>query len=313
LTDIIEYLQEDPEDTPENTLPVVDVPYDRRPNLEELGIIEIERGICQDTFENRAILRRSMLKWSPVFDDQTGAATNLIIARSIEQDKERALISINNKKQLLSDPGNVNSDFLTGLDLLLDDEALKICPPWVVGATRNWLKEQEDGGPKSAKRSPLGLPGRCRMTKTDGTRCQLWNSGRIKDDGLCRIHLGSTRRTANNVEIARQKISQASTYAVDVLEELMETAISEPVKLKAATEILDRAGVRGGVELNVDIKTTDRSPAEILAERLARLEAVASMRTSELIADGVQVTEVYSITDVTPKPEDGLDPDARNE
>jgi hypothetical protein len=312
LTDIIEYVQEDPEDTPENILPVVDVPYDRRPNLEELGIIEIERGICQDTFENRAILRRSMLKWSSVFDDQTGAATNLIIARSIEQDKERALISINNKKQLLSDPGNVNSDFLTGLDLLLDDEALKISPPWVVGATRNWLKEQEDGGPKSPKRAPLGLPGRCRLTKTDGTRCQLWNSGRIKDDGLCRIHLGSTRRTANNVEIARQKISQASTYAVDVLEELMETAISEPVKLKAATEILDRAGVRGGMELNIDVKTTDRSPAEILAERLARLENVASMRASELITDGVQVAEVYSITDVTPKPEDGSDPDARN-
>ena len=312
MTDIIEYIDEGPEDGPENITPIVDVPYDRRPNLEELGIIEIERGICEDTFENRAILRRSMLKWSPVFDDQTGAATNLIIARSIEQDKERALISINNKRQLLSDPGNVNSDFLTGLDLLLDDEALKISPPWVVGATRNWLKEQEQGGPKSEKRAPLGLPGRCRMTKTDGTRCQLWNSGRIKDDGLCRIHLGSTRRTANNVEIARQKISQASSYAVDVLEDLMETAISEPVKLKAATEILDRAGVRGGMELNIDVKTTDRSPAEILAERLARLENVASMRASELITDGVQVTEVYSITDVTPKPEDGSDPDARN-
>ena len=312
MTDIIEYIDEGPEDGPENITPIVDVPYDRRPNLEELGIIEIERGICEDTFDNRAILRRSMLKWSSVFDDQTGAATNLIIARSIEQDKERALISINNKKQLLSDPGNVNSDFLSGLDLLLDDDAIKISPPWVVGATRNWLKEQEQGGPKSDKRAPLGLPGRCRLTKTDGTRCQLWNSGRIKDDGLCRIHLGSTRRTANNVEIARQKISQASTYAVDVLEELMETAISEPVKLKAATEILDRAGVRGGMELNIDIKNTDRSPAEILAERLARLENVASMRASELITDGVQVTEVYSITDVTPKPEDGSDPDARN-
>jgi hypothetical protein len=312
VSSAIEYLEEDSEDNLENRIPVVEVPYDRRPNLEELGIIEIERGICEDTFENRAILRRSMLKWSPVFDDQTGAATNLIIARSIEQDKERALISINNKKQLLSDPGNVNSDFLTGLDLLLDDEALKISPPWVVGATRNWLKEQENGGPKSEKRAPLGLPSRCRMTKTDGTRCQLWNSGRIKDDGLCRVHLGSTRRTANNVEIARQKISQASTYAVDVLEELMETAISEPVKLKAATEILDRAGVRGGMELNIDIKNTDRSPAEILTERLARLEAVASMRTAELIADGVDTAEVYTITDVTPKPEDGSDPDARN-
>jgi len=311
MTDIAIY-EEDSEDSPENITPIVDVPYDRRPNLEELGIIEIERGICEDTFENRAVLRRSMLKWSPVFDDQTGAATNLIIARSIEQDKERALISINNKKQLLSDPGNINSDFLSGLDLLLDDDALKISPPWVVGATRNWLKEQEQGGPKSDKRAPLGLPGRCRLTKTDGTRCQLWNSGRVKDDGLCRIHLGSTRRTANNVEIARQKISQASSYAVDVLEELMETAISEPVKLKAATEILDRAGVRGGMELNIDIKNTDRSPAEILAERLARLENVASMRASELITDGVQVAEVYSITDVTPKPEDGSDPDARN-
>jgi hypothetical protein len=309
VSEIVEYFEE--EDTPENIIPIVETPYDRRPNLEELGIIEIERGICQDTFENRAMLRRSMLKWSPVFDDQTGAATNLIIARSIEQDKERALISINNKKQLLSDPGNVNSDFVTGLDLLLDDEALKIAPPWVLGATRNWLKEQEEGGPKSAKRAPLGLPGRCRMTKTDGTRCQLWNSGRIKDDGLCRIHLGSTRRTANNVEIARQKISQASTYAVDVLEELMETAVSEPVKLKAATEILDRAGVRGGMELNIDVKTTDRSPAEVLAERLARLEAVASERTTQLVNDGVDVTEVYTITDVTPKPEDGSDQDAR--
>ena len=312
MSEVIEYFEEGPEDGPEITTPLVDVPYDRRPNLEELGILEIERGICEDTFENRALLRRSMLKWSPVFDDQTGAATNLIIARSIEQDKERALISINNKRQLLSDPGNVNSDFLSGLDLLLDDEAIKISPPWVVGATRNWLKEQEDGGPKSAKRAPLGLPGRCRMTKTDGTRCQLWNSGRIKDDGLCRIHLGSTRRTANNVEIARQKISQASSYAVDVLEELMETAISEPVKLKAATEILDRAGVRGGMELNIDVKTTDRSPAEILAERLARLEAVASQRTIQLVDSGVDSSEVYSITDVTPKPEDGSDPDARN-
>ena len=310
MGDVAPYFEED--EAQEKTTPLVDVPFDRRPNLEELGILELERGICEDTFENRGVLRRAMLKWSPVFDDQTGAATNLIIARSIEQDKERALISINNKKSLLSDPGNINSDFVTGLDLLLDDDALKISPPWVVGATRAWLKEQEEGGPKTDKRAPLGLPGRCRMVKTDATRCQLWNSGRIKDDGLCRIHLGSTRRTANNVEVARQKISQASSYAVDVLEDLMETAISEPVKLKAATEILDRAGVRGGMELNIDIKNTDRSPAEVLAERLARLEAVASLRTAELIKDGVDVTEVYTITDVTPQPEDGADPDARN-
>jgi hypothetical protein len=66
------------------------------------------------------------------------------------------------------------------------------------------------------------------------------------------------------------------------------------------------------MELNIDVKTTDRSPAEILAERLARLEAVASERTIQLVDSGVDATEVYSITDVSPKPEDGSDPDARN-
>jgi hypothetical protein len=30
------------------------------------------------------------------------------------------------------------------------------------------------------------------------------------------------------------------------------------------------------------------------------------------VSEGVEVTEVYTITDVTPKPEDGSDPNARN-
>ena len=33
MTDISLFEEEGPEDGPENTLPVVDVPYDRRPNL----------------------------------------------------------------------------------------------------------------------------------------------------------------------------------------------------------------------------------------------------------------------------------------
>ena len=58
MTDIVPTDYEDEElESPENTIPLVDTPYDKRPNLEELGIIEIERGICEDTFENRAILR----------------------------------------------------------------------------------------------------------------------------------------------------------------------------------------------------------------------------------------------------------------
>jgi len=310
MSEITTYLEGPEEDDPELKTPVIDQPLDRRPNLEELGIIEEQRGVCEDTFENRQILRRSMLRWTALFDG-LGNATNLIVARSIEQERERAIISLAGKKALLSDPGNNNSEFLGGLDLLLDDEAQKVVPNWVMGATRAWLKEQEEGGPQSDRRQPKGLPGRCRLTKTDALRCSLWHSGRIKDDGLCRIHLGSTRRTANNVELARQKISQASTYAVDVLEDLMESAVSEPVKLKAATEILDRAGVRGGMDLNIDLKSNGRSAAEILTERLARLEEVAIRQSVQMIENGVDATDVYVVTNVEPKPEDE-DPDARN-
>lgn len=308
-----EILPAGPEDTPEKTFPIVDSPYDKRPNLEELGIIEVERGVCEDSVENRRMLRHAMLKWDYVFDSN-GSATGLIAARSIEQQRDRALISINLKKPLLLDPGNINSDFLTGLDLLLDDEASKAVPGWVIGATKAWQKEQETGGPVSSRRQPAGLPGRCTMIKTDGLRCQLWHSGRIKDAGLCHMHLGSTRRTNSSVERAREKVSQISIYAVDVLEELMETAQSEPVKLKAATEILDRAGVRGGIEIGVDVNVNERPAGEILKERLDRLRAAAAEQVIISVDGGVDTQEVYEITDVTPreKSEDGSDPDARN-
>jgi len=48
-------------------------------------------------------------------------------------------------------------------------------------------------------------------------------------------------------------------------------AESEPVKLKAATEILDRAGVRAGFDIDTNINIDVRPAASIIAERLARL------------------------------------------
>jgi len=302
------------DDGPEETIPVVDTPLDLRPKLDELGIIEIERGVCEDTYENRASLRRAMLNWDPVYD-QSGQATGLIAARSKESAKERRLLSLAEKKPLLLDPGNNNSDYLTGLDLLLDDEAVKIVPPWVAGATRAWQAEKESGGPKTAKRQPAAQPHRCRQIKIDGIRCMLWASGRVKDDGLCRHHLKTIRKPGADIERARQKIMQSAPYAVDVLEEMMETAISEPVRLKAATEILDRAGVRGGAELDINLDVTgERPPHVIIAERLQRLAAGANQAASDLVQAEVkvidaEVTEVYDITSI--KLEDGeSDPDA---
>jgi hypothetical protein len=161
-----------------------------------------------------------------------------------------------------------------------------------------WVKEQDEPV-ASAKRQPTALPGRCRTIKDDNIRCMLWSSGRPKDDGLCRVHLRSVKkRPGEDIERARAKLTQAAPYAVDMLEDMMENAVSEPVKLKAATEILDRAGVRGGIEFDASIKVTDDRPAAIIIqERLDRLAASAGQRALDLIEAGVVENDTSDIQD----------------
>lgn len=277
----------------EDREPVLEVPSDMRPDLTALGLQEHERGVVEDTYENRSVLRGAHYTWDPVYS-QSGNATGLIAARSPEQNKERRLLSIAQKKPLLKEPSNTNSDYLTGLDLIIDEAACKITPPWVLGATKAWIKEQENGGPKSDRRAPAALPHRCRMIKSDGLRCMLWSSGRLKDDGLCRIHLKTVRKPGEDVERARRKLIQAAPYAVDKLEELMESAINEQVQLKASSEILDRAGVRGGTEIDLGIDVTDSRPAHVIvAERLARLAdgAAAMQRAANQLEAGETAEE----------------------
>lgn len=268
---------------------VIDEPLDLRPDLTLIGLEEVDKGVCEDTFENRAILRRAKLNWDPVYSTN-GIPTGLIRARSQQSTIERRILSLSEKKPIMVDPDNRNSDYLTGLDLVAEEKTDYLVPPWVIGATRLWIKEQDEGGPRSEKRKPLALPHRCRQIKDDTIRCMLWSSGRPNDDGLCRIHLRSTKhKTSDDIERARTKLQQAAPYAVDMLEDLMENAESEPVKLKAATEILDRAGVRGGIEIDSTVNIDVRPAASIISERLNRLASGAIEAAGKLAAAGVRV------------------------
>jgi hypothetical protein len=275
----------------ETAIVEIDEPINLRPDLSSYGIIEVERGVCEDTFENRKLLRNGKMGWDTVYSSN-GVPTGLIQARSMEMAKERRMLSLSEKKPIMVDPESINSDYLTGLDLLAESATDYLVPPWVIGATRMWVKEQDEPV-ASQKRQPTALPSRCRTVKDDGIRCMLWSSGRPKDDGLCRVHLRSVKkRPGEDIERARQKLTQAAPYAVDMLEDMMENAISEPVKLKAATEILDRAGVRGGIEFDASVKVTDDRPAAvIIQERLARLATGAALQVAgELAASGVELT-----------------------
>ncbi len=288
MSDIVPYGGEEPE---EESTPLLETPTDLRPDLSALGLQEHERGVVEDTYENRQVLRGAHMNWDTVYDQQ-GKPTGLISARTKEMMKERRVLALVEKKPLLLDPDDRNSEYVTGLDLIVDEAACNITPPWVVNATRQYLKEQENGGPSNPRRAALAQPHRCRVIKSDGIRCMLWSSGRVKDDGLCRVHLRTQRKPGEDVERARKKLMQSAPYAVDVLEELMETAQSEPVRLKASSEILDRAGVRGGMDIGLDIEVTDaRSPAQIVQERLARLSEGAQ-RVNEMLASGDGEQEV---------------------
>lgn len=265
----------------------IDEPVNIRPDLSEIGIVEIERGICEDTFENRSLLRKANMGWDTVYSTN-GVPTGLIMGRSQDMATQRRLLSLAEKKPVLVKPDDVNSDYLTGFDLLIEPQAEHIVPAWVMGATKMWRKEQNDPI-VSEKRKPTYLPHRCNTIKDDGIRCMLWSSGRPKDDGLCRVHLRHiSKKPGEDIERARRKIMQAAPYAVDMLEDLMQNAVSEPVKLKASTEILDRAGIRGGIELDASVSVHDARPAaQVIAERLERLKNNALDTAVELVNDGV--------------------------
>jgi hypothetical protein len=249
----------------------IDTPINLRPNLSDYGIEETDRGICEDTFENRAALRRAKLNWIPVYA-VNGIPTGQIQAISVEMQTQQRLQSLEEKAAILVDPTNKNSDYLTGLDLVAEAASDLVAPPWVIASTRSWLKEQNNPLPVTSKRKPAPLPSRCKAVKSDGLRCQLWTGGRPQDDGLCRVHLGSLRnKPTDAVDRARARLLQAAPAAVDTLEDLLENAESEPVKLKAATEILDRAGVRAGFDISTEVTLDVRPAASVIAERLQRL------------------------------------------
>jgi hypothetical protein len=290
----------DPFAAPELVAPEIqiDEPINLRPDLSLFGIDETDRGVCEDTYENRSALRRAKMNWIPLYA-VNGVPTGLIQALSPEMQSRQRLLSLEEKKQILTDVDDKNSDYLTGYDLLAEEAADYIVPPWVLGATRSWAKQQMEtnGDPVGHGKKVAHLPTRCKAIKDDGIRCQLWSGGRSGDDGFCRVHLGALRnKPTDSVERARARLTQSAPAAVDTLEELMNSAESEPVKLKAATEILDRSGVRAGFDIGGEVSIDVRPAASIIAERLQRL-AINALDAEQRFQQTVEQTE-SSIIDV---------------
>lgn len=261
-----------------------DVPVNLLPDLSEWGIVDaVSRGVCPNTFENRTIIRDNKARYREVYTPE-GEPTNLISV--ITGDMIEANRT-SNKSALLTDPDNPDSDFHTEYDLLMDDMARELAPQWVVAATRQWIKvleERERRGPDGKPYRPAlaTAPTRCLATTGTGARCWNWTNGATEYNGFCKMHISNHQYDpeagANTVTKARNRLLSATIGAVDELERLMTHATSEPVRAQAAKEILDRAGIRGGIEVEQKVEIQVVPASQVVSDRLAKLAEGARER-----------------------------------
>lgn len=160
---------------------------------------------------------------------------------------------------------------------------------------------------------------RCVQIKKDGERCKRWS---IRGYTKCLRHAGPGARMKDGnvsqyaaavIEAGRLRLIDEVDPAIDNLLALMEPGTGEAIRLKATTEVLDRAGIRGGIEIEVTGDVMD-SPADELAKRLLKLragaEAVQRMKEERVAADA-EVVDAEIVEEDTPlfdlEPTDGDD------
>ena len=84
---------------------------------------------------------------------------------------------------------------------------------------------------------------------------------------------------------ARNRIMGIADDAVSVLADLMVNSHRDQVRVAAATAVQDRAGIRPGSDVKIEATVeVGRSPAEIVAERMARVAALPA-HPAEAIED----------------------------
>lgn len=116
-----------------------------------------------------------------------------------------------------------------------------------------------------------------------GERCTKWS---IRGATLCISHgaqLPNVKEHANAiVEAARMRMIGLTDDAIDAIEDLVTNPGTQAqVRLKAATEILDRAGIKGAPDLTVQVEHTV-SAADTIAEKLKGIASRLAPKEDDL-------------------------------
>jgi hypothetical protein len=244
-------------------------------HLESLGFEEVEPGLIEDTHQNRRALQMQDPPWTYVRElDEEGVPCGLIRPISPEALTKTRRKVHDRRRPLLVDPDDPWSDYVHPDDYPLDVEM----PWWVDMRLRTWREQAAAGVPESERRR---FPIRCTQLRTDNTRCWNW-VGHPDKLSVCKAHSDQTREAVlKTPAYARERVLELSVDAVDTLAHLMNFAVGEAVRLKASTEVLDRAGVRGGTEIDMNVTVGETDPAQALQDRLRTLAKRAEVIVTE--------------------------------
>lgn len=139
---------------------------------------------------------------------------------------------------------------------------------------------------------------RCTATaKSTGKRCNRWS---IRGTTVCIKHGGRLPDVAKHaeavVEAARLRIIGLTDVAIDQIEDLMVNASGEGIRLKAAQDVLDRAGVKGAIEVDVTVTQTETA-AERVQRRLETLSKRLTKAEEPVEEDEEDIVDVDIISE----------------
>lgn len=150
-------------------------------------------------------------------------------------------------------------------------------------------EEQGSDRPKGWKASlehPIPTV-RCNGATEKGVQCNKWS---IEGSDKCDSHSTNLDKKLASERVMAGKLRLIGLIdpAIDTLQELLEPGTGEAVRLKAATEILDRSGIPKGQEMKVEIEhhntvreSVERQLDEIRRRQQAEREDIVSVEEVE--------------------------------
>lgn len=177
--------------------------------------------------------------------------------------------------------------------------------------------EEEFSNPPSEKFTPTlqnPLPSfRCIGIFPDGERCtEDGIIGLNPQQAMCRAHaktLGKNKQAAlkeqarAQVEAAKLRLTNDTNMAIETIESLLLPGTPDAIRLKAATEILDRVGIRGGIEIDLGVEHKE-DPMDKVRERLNKLIETDVTRTIEELEAGSDDVIEGTVSEIETDPEE---------